>query len=191
MTKKIAYYSQGATLETYAAAAIGYVASNDAAIKNAANDLGMPEIKTAIAGAMAEENHSYETKSWQKPLDNYALSDVTKDDLVAAGLVFDVNLPEAVLLDVLFANVAGVIALLVQSQFPGVFGTRSHAEWQALYEQVKGTDSKPASLDRIANPVLLDLGPGNIQMRTAIQLITDHRQDAERVGINVDAYTSD
>jgi len=73
---KIAYYSQGTTLETYVAAAIGYVMLNKDAIIDAAGKLGLPDISTAIAGAMAEENHSYETKSWQKPLDNYALSDV-------------------------------------------------------------------------------------------------------------------
>ncbi|MDO9105747.1 MAG: hypothetical protein Q7U57_12410 [Methylovulum sp.] len=132
---KIAYYSQGTTLETYADAAIGYVTFNKDAIVAAAGKIGLPDISTAIAGAIAEENHSYVSHLWQEPLDNYALSDVTKDNLVAAGLVFDVNLPEAVLLDVLFANVAGVIALLVQSQFPGVFGTRSHARCGACRHQ--------------------------------------------------------
>ncbi len=172
---KIAYFNAGTTVEAYDNQVYNYIKSNKANIEKAANNLGMPNITTAIAGAMAEENHSYVTKSWQPWYDDYALSNLSPETLIFAANTF------------LLGGWAAAIAVVTFD----AADKRSHADWALLYSQVSAEDEITSGFDKFLNPILGDLGPGNVNMRTAIRLITEYRDDADTVGIDVTKYTND
>ncbi|MDP3480902.1 MAG: hypothetical protein Q8R88_14115, partial [Desulfoprunum sp.] len=80
----IDFLKAGEPVERYDDAAIDeYVEGQKVEIIKAADDLGMPQLYTAIAGAMAEENNSYlEHVLRDDVIDKYALSGLTAADLV-------------------------------------------------------------------------------------------------------------
>src|SRR5690606_9847789 len=148
-----------------------------------ANFLAMPAILTAIAGAMAEERDSYDKGLGDETInqlsDYFALS--AADPTQFFNRVMD--FPDW-RVGLLAAAAEFGLELL-----PG--NRRTHAQWQALYAQVSGQpDLGHEPLDKILNPVLMDMGLGNFKMATAIRLIETYQTDATAIGINVAMYTS-
>ncbi len=88
------FFKAGEPVEKYINAAIDeYVLGQKDNIINAANKLGMSQIITAIAGAMAEENISYLKHPLRDDLiDQYALSGLTGADLGIIGVRVKINI---------------------------------------------------------------------------------------------------
>lgn len=175
---QITYFNVGVVAESYSNGALAYVDTQKGFIEDAADMLGMPAIMTAIAGAMAEENDSYGKDFGDETInllsDYFALSAADPTQFFNRVMQFsDWKIGLAVA-----AAEFGVDLL------PGT--RRTHAQWQALYAQVNGQpDLGHGPLDKILNPVLMDMGQGNVKMATAIRLIETYQADATAVGINV------
>lgn len=147
---QIAYFSLGVTPTYYDPAAVnGYVGRQSTLIDATARTLGMLSIKTAIAGAMAEENHSFLSKELlNKAMDLWAQHGFTFTDID--------SLTEA-----------GLIALLPEIA-SNLVNTRTHEEWAANYAAYKASPWDTTTLPydvwkfaiKQAFPVLVDLGLG-------------------------------
>ncbi len=173
---RITFFKNCQTTKQYHPDAINtYIASQLKYIRDAADFLGMPVITTAIAGAMAEENDPYCTNYvYQYLIDKYALSNLNASDI--PELILSGN--EAVVLgEILFDTVT----------------YRSHAEWSALYLKAQNdffstNVSTPGKVDKLCNPVLIDLGKANIQLYTAIRLLQDPALQAEVATLGLTEY---
>jgi len=175
----ISYFTQGATTTTYSSGVLSYVSSTDplqpnkTVIEDVSDKLGVS--RTAIAGAMAEENHAYVTESWQAWYDLYALSDLGPGTLAVAAAAYVVG-----------GWTAAMAVVTVDA-----LDTRDHADWAELYAAVAGQDRIYTPEEKLLNPMLGDLGKGNVNMLTAIRLLTTYSGQAASLGIDVTAYTSD
>jgi len=143
MTIRTIYLSHS-TLTPYSPQALAYPDQWRNAIIAAASSLGVSA--GAIAGAMAEENHSYlQTKNFQDWLDNYAL----------------------------YQAVSPIFPLL-----PPILIPRTDAQWEAEYNRA-GQDSDGIAANaanKLLFPALIDLGPANFKLTTAIGLINRYSE---------------
>jgi Ca2+-binding RTX toxin-like protein len=162
-------------VEEYQPAAIdGYVSGQSDYIRDAANILGMSQISTAIAGAMAEENDSYLSLETVNVItDLYALSDRTADDYVDVAIEL--------------ASGAWTAVLLEEVEDYLGDGRRTHEDWAHLYSMVAG-DTKPSDLEKFQNPVLMDLGRANIKLHTAIRLLNESELQDEVAALSLTDY---
>jgi hypothetical protein len=119
---------------------------------------------------MTEENDAYWDSQWKNDLsDNYARSGL--DPVTAAS-------------DAEMLFLAGVVGP------PYLFGERTHQEWIAEYTNVITiADDYHDALDKILHPALMDLGPANFKMATAIQLVQKYQtaypfSDNDPLGLN-------
>ena len=119
---------------------------------------------------MAEENTAY--NSLDIGLDIYAKSAV--DPAVAA-----VTLPAAIAL-----GAPGMTAWLAANAASLVLN-RSHEEWLAEYNSVAGFTGAPSEADKILHPSLIDAGPGNFKIKTAIDLVVEYADDYPSLGFDV------
>ncbi|MBZ0093103.1 MAG: hypothetical protein K8F27_12905, partial [Sulfuricellaceae bacterium] len=173
MTISVAYFTNNTINRNYDARAFGYIAEPNIiqpAILNAAQSLGISA--AAIAGAMAEENHAYlQEETLQKGLDFYAKSNAS---------------PQAFLSDV---TQYGLVFALAKLPVNFALGNRSHAEWAADYAAIQSTADDPHGLtDKLLHPSLIDLGPANFKMATAIRLLNDPKRQADVTALGLDSY---
>ncbi len=131
---ELLFFKAGEGVEKYGDSAKNYTAGQKVFIIRAADKVGMSQISTAIAGAMAEENDGYNiVLDWM--LDKYALSGLTVADLggiTASSLSAGWNAP-------LIAIVTAALEMNSTS--------RTHAEWQDLYNEIAG-DEKPSDYEK-------------------------------------------
>ncbi|MHB9119164.1 MAG: putative Ig domain-containing protein [Burkholderiales bacterium] len=169
----IAYFTHSTINRNYDARAFGYIAEPNIiqpAILNTAQSLGISA--AAIAGAMAEENHAFLQEEFlQKGLDFYAQSNAS---------------PQTFLSDV---TQYGLVFALAKLPFNVALGNRSHAEWAADYAAIQNTADDPhGATDKLLHPSLIDLGPANFKMATAIRLLNDPRRQTEVTALGLDSY---
>ena len=168
-----AAYSVTATNEQYSSAARGFISSDfqKSAIPGVAQQLGISA--GAIAGAMAEENHAYANNQWLNDrLDLYALSGVSP-----AQFAVDVT-------------ALGLPATLGKHALEYMLSTRTHAEFAADYAAAGGMADDPYSnVEKVLYPVLVDMGPANIKLATAIRLINKYVSESQTLGLDV--YATD
>ncbi len=159
----VTYLDEAAT-DQYDSVAFDYIQSliNAPAIRDTAAILGISA--GAIAGAMAEENHSYIDDQWLNDrLDDYGLSGI--DPVTFAALAVVVG-PDAALAAAIFS------------------GERTHEEWAADYDAIGGDAGSSAdSLDKLLHPVNIDLGSANFKMSTAIRMIQDYAISEPALGL--------
>lgn len=163
---KISYVSNDSGI-TYKSETFEYISNQDVVlgVNNSANILGVSA--TAIAGAMAEEADSYYSRSWRDDvLDLYALSAVTVGSDAWQKLWFAISMgPESA------ASWKEFYATDLQT-------TRTHDDWESAYASYLGIDLFPVDGDadselykKVLNPVLMDVGPANFKIWTAIRLV--------------------
>ncbi|MFT3960568.1 calcium-binding protein [Propionivibrio sp.] len=167
-------YLSSATNETYSEEAFGFISTAKDYIRNAADALGISA--GAIAGAMAEENTAYDWKD--KALDLYAKSG------------FD---PAMALLTFPGAMAGGAIAVAEweATNVAQLATTRTHAQWQACYAAAEAFVGIPSLTDKIINPALIDAGPGNFKIATAIDIVVQHAGKAEYAALGLTQYLDD
>jgi hypothetical protein len=187
---QIIYFSIGTTQRAYIDAVYsGYLSNrisetdprtNKDIIENTANALGLPSIKTAIAGAMAEENDSYLTQTgslWNEVSDWLALHFVTVTDPIAT-LISGENWSDLITLPT-YTNAE----------------VRTHEQWVVSYNAAKALgldvlgnntiiDKALTTINKVEFPVLMDLGPGNFKMATAIRLIQENTSLLSSLGLS-------
>ena len=172
---QIAYFSLGATTLTYGIDARSYAGTQGAIINDAASRLGMPDINTAIAGAMAEENDAFGMDD--SLLDWYGQHAVTPTDLGAAALT------ESSILTAL-------ASLSLQS-----FTERTHESFALDYAWVVANNMADSGeigvVDKALHPTLIDYGKGNFKLATAIRLITEPAYSADVTTLGLDIYKTD
>ncbi|MFB8828252.1 hypothetical protein ACE0DR_00355 [Azotobacter sp. CWF10] len=136
----------------------------------------------AVAGAMAEEGSAYyEDEFWQSLLDKYALSGVS---------------PEEFMNDVRLYGWHNAF-LVNQIKFISTF--RTHAEISADYEWLKFNIDENGDpmldahdkLDKIKHPALIDLGPGNFKLATAIALLNNYLDSVSGDPLSLAHYAFD
>lgn len=141
-------YLTGAANETYKDEAFGYIKRLSGKINEAADAVGISA--GAIAGAMAEENHGYDSKD--EILDLYTKSAI--DPVVAAA-----TLPLA-----LEGGVVGLGAWATANAVELATTTRSHEDWVTEYEAFNENHWAPSKINKILHPVLMDVGPANFKI---------------------------
>lgn len=168
-------YMYSATNETYKDSAFTFIRDAKEAIDFAAQTTGISA--GAIAGAMAEENTAYDWKD--DLLDRYAKSRMLSS-LGAATLPLVMDGPERDAAEVWLSTYHAELAT-----------ERSHAEWQDLYREAREFQGKPTLMDKILNPALIDAGPGNFKIATAIDLIVQHAGKEQYKALNLEPYLND
>ncbi|MEN6587219.1 MAG: calcium-binding protein, partial [Sulfuricella sp.] len=167
-----ASYLVAATNEHYSSA-WAFIGSDfqKSAILDVAQLLGVSA--GAIAGAMAEENHAYaNSKFLNDSLDKYALSGVS---------------PVQFAVDV---ATLGLPVTLGKHAVEYQLSTRTHAEFAADYAVAGGMADEPYSdVEKVLHPVLVDMGPANIKLATAIRLINKYVSESQTLGLDV--YATD
>ncbi|MDZ4098124.1 MAG: hypothetical protein U1E13_05415 [Methylophilaceae bacterium] len=168
MTTSVSYLS-GAVDEVYGTQALGYISGLQLAINAAASNIGISA--SAIGGAMAEEAAAYYgRKAIDDFLDQYALSGIDPETAAASLAV---------------ALAAGPLGMAVWASYYAIelaTTTRTHAEWVADYAVVDG-DVNPDALDKLAHPVLMDVGAANFKIYTAITLVRQYAHDYPDLGL--------
>lgn len=160
-------YLKNATEEKYNESALQYISERSSDVIETARILGISA--GAIAGAMAEENTAYD--NYDYALDLYAKSDI--DPVVAS-----VTLPVAL------AGGPVTVAAWLTLYAAELFGTtRTHEEWQALYEKAKSFTGIPSKEDKILNPALIDSGPANFKIATAIDMVLENADTYPSLGL--------
>ena len=168
MTTNVSYLL-AATNQTYRSEALRYIEDQAIQINRAAGNIGVSA--GAIAGAMAEESHSYFDNTWlQDALDRYALSGISPS-------VASVSLVTA-----LTAGPAATYAWMVGATILPPETRRTQAEWEADYAAVSA-DQNPTLLDKVLHPVLIDAGRGNVKIATAITLVNKYAAQYSALGL--------
>jgi len=160
-------YLKEATNETYNDSAFQYIFNRSGDIKDVAAALNISA--GAIAGAMAEENTAYGFDD--NLLDVYAKSGI--DPTTAA--------------DSLLAAIAGGpvgVAAWLTINAAQLATTRTHEQWQAYYEAAKAFTGIPSKKDKVLNPALIDSGPANIKISTAIGLVLKNADTYPALGLD-------
>ncbi|PIE42473.1 MAG: hypothetical protein CSA50_09420, partial [Gammaproteobacteria bacterium] len=125
---------------------------------------------------MAEENTEY--NKGDEILDLYAKSGIDPATAVK-------TLPPAMTLG------APGISAWVTANTTKLATTRTHAEWQAYYSAAIAFTGKPGEIDKIMNPALIDAGPGNFKIATAIDIVVKHASKAEYSALKLTPYLND
>ncbi|MDP1612945.1 MAG: VCBS domain-containing protein [Sulfuritalea sp.] len=175
-TFKISYVPTGSGA-TYQSAALTYIAGANMPlfIKDAAQTLGISA--TAIAGAMVEEADSYYAHPVRDDvLDKYASSAID---------------PAVAVVSLAAALAAGPYALatwVASNAYQLEQTRRTQAQWKADYAAVNG-DIDSSSAQKLLHPVLMDAGPANFKIWTAIRLVKQYA--ASEPGLGLDRYLND
>ncbi|MEJ2426217.1 MAG: hypothetical protein P8101_17505 [Candidatus Thiodiazotropha sp.] len=168
-------YLNSTQTEVYKPEAFGYINLNIRNIADAANKIGISA--GAIAGAMAEENDDYD---WGDQLrDQYAVlaimsryGDEEKNEFLAALEQGDEQ-----------------AQAWLDSHEPSEYSSAiTHSLWEEDYEEVNA-DDKPGALDKLLHPTLMDVGPGNFKIATAIRLVNEYSTKYPNLGL--DKYLND
>jgi hypothetical protein len=154
-------YLTAAANETYKDEVFDYIRARREDIKNAADAVGISA--GAIAGAMAEENHAYDYLDYV--LDLYTKSAI--DPVIAAA-----TLPAA-----MASGPAGLAAWEAANAVALTTTTRSHEDWVTEYEAFKANNWEASKINKILHPVLMDVGPANFKVATAIRLVNTYADE--------------
>ncbi|WP_417585648.1 calcium-binding protein [Pelagibacterium sp.] len=160
-------YLKSVTSGVYSDEAFGYIAAMTEHILEASEILSISA--GAIAGAMIEENHAYGAED--ALLDWYAVSNIASSaNREAFREAYDHGPSEAEAWLVANTDVATPF--------------RTHEQWKADFETVQA-DAKPSRLDKILHPSLIDVGPANFKIATAIGLVIEYANKYPALGLGV------
>lgn len=163
MTINVSYLGSSANTG-YDQGALDYVADLLQGIDVTAATVGVSSL--AIAGALAEENNDYDLRDWG--LDLYAQYNVD------ASLIF-------------------TKILLPFMPLPSSIHKRTHDEIKASYDALSERQiadyisgkERTGAIDKLTNPVLVDIGPANFKVLAAIHLVRKYADDFPSLGLDV------
>lgn len=160
-------YLTSASNETYSGDAFGYITARAVDVLEASSILNISA--GAIAGAMAEENSAYDWQDWV--LDQYAVLNIwASANLDAFREALDQGESEA--------------EAWLAANTDGASSRRTHEQWQADFDAVQA-DANPSKLDKLLHPSLIDVGPANFKIATAIGLVIEYANKYPALGLGV------
>ncbi len=155
-------YLNSVKTEIYKEEAFNYINLNAQNIIIAANIVGVSS--GAIAGAMAEENDSY---NWQHQALDYLA------EIIIVGRLGDAEIDE--FNQALEQGREQAEEWLASHPLPELLTEQLHNLWKEDYEAIEA-DNTPDSFDKLMHPTLMDVGPGNFKIATAIRLVNKYAE---------------
>ena len=156
-------YLAGAAKGTYKASAIQLLSKESSNIKDIAVILNISA--AAIGGALAEENNAYGIGD--KLLDFYADNGIPTTYALKALLTYNPIDADDSLVQIL-------LDILTES---------SHDKWLDDYNYAESFSGIPGKMDKLLHPALIDIGPGNFKIQTAISMLIKYANQYPALGL--------